>query len=335
MDEEPLAINCPRGLPPSSTGEGLKKGTRVGEGAIREVAAFLLDYPRDFVYSQIDSPSTHTVGYAGVPATAMVECSHHYFAHKSSSSSRGSLGYRLEGSKVGSLQEFVPSHSDCEDTGPLHLPVEEVHKIAILDIRLANADRNGANILVAKDDEGKLKLVPIDHGYCIPENLQDVTLEWVYWPQARQPFSCTALDYIARLDAEQDLVLLQRAGWQLSRACARTLQISTALLKAGAAAGLSPHQIGRMMQRERLQEPSTLESLIADVEANLLPGYSEETFLESMQVRMKQEIAAATGNSKSTNSTLDGKNCRSTVDGLQQASDSGKVRLGPVTCSCR
>jgi hypothetical protein len=43
-DEEPLAANNPRGQLRSATGEGLRKGTRVGEGALREVAAFLLDH---------------------------------------------------------------------------------------------------------------------------------------------------------------------------------------------------------------------------------------------------------------------------------------------------
>ncbi|MCI03162.1 phosphatidylinositol 4-kinase gamma 2-like, partial [Trifolium medium] len=34
IDEEPMAINNPRGLPVSSNGEGLKIGTKVGEGAV-------------------------------------------------------------------------------------------------------------------------------------------------------------------------------------------------------------------------------------------------------------------------------------------------------------
>jgi hypothetical protein len=41
LDEEPLAVNNPRGLPPSKNGEGLKRGTRVGEGAAREVHFFV------------------------------------------------------------------------------------------------------------------------------------------------------------------------------------------------------------------------------------------------------------------------------------------------------
>ncbi|XVE64394.1 hypothetical protein DITRI_Ditri07aG0097600 [Diplodiscus trichospermus] len=43
IDEEPMAANNPHGLPLSLDGEGLKKGTRAGEGALREVAAYLLD----------------------------------------------------------------------------------------------------------------------------------------------------------------------------------------------------------------------------------------------------------------------------------------------------
>ncbi|MBA0583843.1 hypothetical protein Gorai_014687, partial [Gossypium raimondii] len=46
IDEEPMAVNNPQGLPASINGEGLKKGTRVGEGAVREVAAYILDHPK-------------------------------------------------------------------------------------------------------------------------------------------------------------------------------------------------------------------------------------------------------------------------------------------------
>lgn len=42
-----------------------------------------------------------------------------------------------------------------------------------LDMRLANADRNGGNILAAKDEAtGRWTLTPIDHGYTLPSSLQ-------------------------------------------------------------------------------------------------------------------------------------------------------------------
>lgn len=44
------------------------------------------------------------------------------------------------------------------------------------------------NILVRKGPEGAWQLVPIDHGYILPDSFQDISFEWLYWPQARAPF---------------------------------------------------------------------------------------------------------------------------------------------------
>ncbi|CAI0547692.1 unnamed protein product [Linum tenue] len=76
-DEEPNAVNNPQGLPVSTNREGLKRGTRVGEGAIREVAAYILDRP-------IDGPrglNNEVMGFAGVPPTIVVQCLHKGFHH--------------------------------------------------------------------------------------------------------------------------------------------------------------------------------------------------------------------------------------------------------------
>ena len=34
---------------------------------------------------------------------------------------------------------------------------------------------------------GAHELVPIDHGYVLPDCFQDISFEWLYWPQARAP----------------------------------------------------------------------------------------------------------------------------------------------------
>lgn len=159
IDEEPMAENNPQGLPISLDGEGLKKGTRVGEGALREVAAYILDYPRNGTRT-----SYHEKGFAGVPPTVMVKCLHRGFNHP------GGYEHGPKNVKIGSLQMFVKNDGSCEDMGPRDFPVDEVHKISVLDIRLANADRHAGNILVQKDGEGgQIVLIPIDHGYCLPE----------------------------------------------------------------------------------------------------------------------------------------------------------------------
>lgn len=85
-----------------------------------------------------------------------------------------------------------------ENFGSDKFPREEVHKIAILDLRLLNLDRNEQNILVnihsqvVQRGDGKrvnvkkFKLIPIDHGLCIPDNLAVCSFDlcWLSWRQA-------------------------------------------------------------------------------------------------------------------------------------------------------
>lgn len=260
IDEEPMAKNNPRGLPLSTDGEGMKRGTIVGEGAFREVAAYILDYPVS------DSKSGHSVGFSGVPPTTLVRTLH-----------------RGKSFKIGSLQMFMENNGSAEDMGPRPFPVKEVHKIAVLDIRLANADRHAGNILVCKEGEGgNYKLIPIDHGYCLPEKFEDCTFEWLYWPQAREPFNDETIEYIKSLDAEEDIKLLKFHGWELPPRCARVLRISTMLLKKGAARGLTPHDIGRILCRETVNRDSEIEDIIQEAEDAVLPGSSENMFLETV-----------------------------------------------------
>jgi hypothetical protein len=227
-DEEPLAINNPKQHRGSSSvgaasSEGLRRGTRPGEGAAREVAAWVLDHGH----------------FSGVPPTALVSC----YVNQPSG---GTV-------KVGSLQQFVASEGDCEERGVSQFPAQEVHKVAILDMRLGNTDRNASNILACKvpgASGSEWRLVPIDHGYCLPASLEDLSFEWQYWPQAEQPFSEESLAYIAALDAEADISILKAHGVYLRPECLRVFRVCTQVLKKGAAAGLTPSQIAGIMCRE-------------------------------------------------------------------------------------
>ncbi|MEI4872801.1 hypothetical protein Q8G47_29175, partial [Klebsiella pneumoniae] len=82
--------------------------------------------------------------FAGVPPTVMAKCLHVGFYHPESLNV-----------KIGSLQMFMENSGSCEDMGPSVFPVEEVHKISVLDIRMVNADRHAGNILVSKDEDGR------------------------------------------------------------------------------------------------------------------------------------------------------------------------------------
>ncbi|KAF3439860.1 hypothetical protein FNV43_RR18138 [Rhamnella rubrinervis] len=274
IDEEPMAVNNPQGLPLSLDGEGLKKGTRVGEGAFREVAAYILDHPKSGCQFFSDE-----LGFAGVPPTFMVKCLHGGFNHP------GDVTV-----KVGSLQRFVENDGSCEDMGPGSFPVEEVHKISVLDIRLANADRHAGNILMSKREDGRTVLIPIDHGYCLPESFEDCTFDWLYWPQSREPYSKEIIDYVKSLDAEEDIALLKFHGWDMSLACARTLRISTMLLKKGVERGLSPFVIGSIMCRETLKKESIIEEIVQEAQESVLPGTSEAAFIESVSQIMDRHL---------------------------------------------
>ncbi|EOA34987.1 hypothetical protein CARUB_v10020079mg [Capsella rubella] len=281
MDEEPMAVNNPQQLPVSLDGQGLKRGTRVGQGATREVAAYLLDHPK----SGPRSVSKEVMGFAGVPPTAMVRSSHKVYNYP-----KGFNGSITKDAKVGSLQMFMKNNGSCEDIGPGAFPVEEVHKICAFDIRMANADRHAGNILTGKSEEGKTVLIPIDHGYCLPENFEDCTFEWLYWPQAKLPFSADTLDYINSLDSEQDIALLQHHGWNVPEAVSRTLRISTMLLKKGVERNLTPYQIGSIMCRETVNKDSTIEEIVREAHNSVLPASSEATFLEAVSVAMDRRL---------------------------------------------
>ncbi|KAF8092285.1 hypothetical protein N665_0418s0020 [Sinapis alba] len=274
MDEEPMAVNNPQHLPLSADGQGLKRGTRVGEGAIREVAAYLLDHPRNGL-----------MGFAGVPPTAMVRSFHNVYNNP-----KGVSSCSTKDAKVGSLQMFMKNDGSCEDIGPGAFPVEQVHKISVFDIRMANADRHAGNILTRKGEDGETVLIPIDHGYCLPENFEDCTFEWLYWPQAKVSFSEDTLDYINSLDAEQDIALLQLNGWDVPEAVSRTLRISTMLLKKGVERNLTPYQIGSMMCRETVNKDSAIEEIVREAHNSVLPASSEATFLEAVSMAMDRRL---------------------------------------------
>lgn len=219
QDEEPLAPNNPKGHRGSPTGHGLRKGTRPGEGAVREVIAFTLDHNH----------------FSGVPPTTMASLSHCHAngAHR----------------KVGSFQQFVEHDMDCEEMGPSAFPVHEVHKICVLDIRLANTDRNAGNILASRKN-GQWVLTPIDHGYCLPDSFEDINFEWMYWPQAKVPFDEATKQYISELNVDRDLELLAKAGLYLRPACVRVFRVCTMLLKKSLSHGLTAQEIGSIMCRQ-------------------------------------------------------------------------------------
>lgn len=56
--------------------------------------------------------------------------------------------------KIGSLQQFVKSKGPIENFSCNLFEKDEIHKIAVLDLRILNLDRNECNILVQQKING-------------------------------------------------------------------------------------------------------------------------------------------------------------------------------------
>lgn len=226
-DEEPGAIGNPKsyaGFDPNPSGYR------------NERTAYLLDKKEHF---------------SGVPLTKITSFSKKYFL---------SANNRLVPNElIGSFQKWVPNTQQAAEVyseypkfftsakGP-RIPVDEIHKIAILDIRTLNCDRHMKNFLV--DQDGK-KIYPIDHGYTLMENALYLRFDWMNFPQAKKPFSANSLNYIKQIDIEKDLQLIQRKlpSSVKKQAIVSRLRIALMLLKEGAKQGLTPYQIGDLMIR--------------------------------------------------------------------------------------
>ena len=278
QDEEPGGINNPRGLVGMHGQIAQERGIKAGEACAREMAAYLLDHER----------------FAGVPATAMAEASHHSFNHSNGK----------EKPKLGMLQEYVIHDDVAGDLSPDLFSVNEVHKIGILDIRCVNTDRNEGNILVrygrdkteyarkdgfthslpkwrqVKRSANNITLVPIDHGYCFPKTFNIGWCDWCWlgWKQTKKPFDKKTLEYISKLDPDADIERLRKET-DIPKECLRNSKIATVLLKQGAAAGLLLFEIADIMSRNNLERPSDLEEAVARAQA------MAKAFLKSPRAR--------------------------------------------------
>jgi len=175
-----------------------------GGGAYREVAAYKLDK-----------------GFVGVPET-----------------------YFVEGTKKGSLQKFVKNDGDCSDVGANKFSIEDVHRIGIFDIRVLNMDRNDENLLVQKSSDKEWKLIPIDHTYAFPKQVNSY-FNWQYWNQTKKPFSNSNLDYISSINSIEDALMLLETG--IDEESVRNVTGSTLLLQKSVNKGFNLFEIASMV----------------------------------------------------------------------------------------
>lgn len=220
-----------------------RTGLFSGELCLREVGAHLLD----------------SEGLHGVPTTAMVRVQQRAFgAAGATSGSELSEKYR-----IGSLQRYVSNNGVSSNISCSKFSVFEVQKIALLDLRILNADRNEANVLFKRDSQDQIRLIPIDHALSIPDSLElyQSDLCWLDWPQSREPLDPALVQYVARINPETDATMLQsRLG--IRDECAFNLRIAEVFLKLAVARNFSLSKIAQMMYRSNEFSKSALEKLV-------------------------------------------------------------------------
>lgn len=226
---------------PAEEEKFVRDGLFPGEGAVREEAAYVLD--------------SRSNGFSGVPPTAVARLQ----LSNVGRSKQGAV-QRFMTSSIGSMEGFgMPFDLQKAEA---FVPVEQVHRIGLLDIRVFNTDRHPGNILLI-GEKAPFTMVPIDHGCILPSwfHLSEARFDWLEYPQCKVPFSAQAMKYIESLDAEADALALRRLG--IREECVTTLKICTLLLQRAARAGKTLFWIGSFMQRAGCFEtPSELELLI-------------------------------------------------------------------------
>ncbi|CRG99816.1 phosphatidylinositol 3-and 4-kinase, putative [Plasmodium relictum] len=283
LDEEAFAPFNPRGYEGKMYQEGFRSGVLSGEGASREIAAYILD--------------NNYNNFSNVPCTIMVEACHPHFNNKSKLKyidNETNLKW-----KCGSLQEFIDSKESVGNYDYKQFSIRDIHKIAILDIRVMNLDRNDGNILVSplkslKDsynqflyrnnqffstnNEDILKrivtidkkpsrysLIPIDHGLILPHimDVAEIDLVWFEWPQTKVPFDDEELHVIFTFDPDKDAEKI-RKKLLIREDCIRTMRVCTRLLQIGARMHLNLYEIAKISTRKNIDDESILEHLVKD-----------------------------------------------------------------------
>eukprot|EP01035_Chromulina_nebulosa_P020281 gene20281-26328_t len=260
FDEEQGMVNNPKGF----TNAPLKSNFKPGQGIIREYAAYLLDWEN----------------FCKIPKTQLTHLEDESFHYQTGTYP-----------KLGALQEFVQDSEEISSFGLNLFSDFEIQKIALLDIRLLNCDRNDQNVLVIKksrkDKTDDLELVPIDHAYCLPPQLYIERWDWFWfnYPQINRPEVSVSPHCLFLIRLVHNLIV-------------KSLNIGLTLL-----------QIASMVARTDVTVPSPLEKIITEAETNAFSTMearsgrlNSHTYYDSFDDLSKGKSPRQRSNSTSNNS---------------------------------
>lgn len=195
--------------------------TLVGTGVFREVAASLVD---------------RRVGLGLVPHTCFAKLCHPCFY----STYEGQY-IKEEKCKRGSLQEFKAGYkhlAELSSRGLEGIPLDQLHRLVILDAIIGNADRNQANILT----NGR-KLCAIDHALSFGLHLKQNNSDHLFkLPQLNLPFSDYLKKKVENIDMNTLAGLLRKRCFLDAREL-HAMKKRLLLLRNSMRQNLTPHQV--------------------------------------------------------------------------------------------
>ncbi|XP_010478096.1 PREDICTED: phosphatidylinositol 4-kinase gamma 4-like [Camelina sativa] len=190
------------------------------ESCRMEACVYLLDHPEDGHRSL----SQDIYGFSGVRPTLYIR--------------RLKIGTKTIS---GALIEYVNSEVAIVDYPPPVVPMDEIQKVAIADLRFGNIDRSPDNLLLAENNS----IVPIDHEeiFGIDYNLSNPC--WLDWLRDNEePFSQRCANYVEQLDADKDLQFLSACGWEPGADFMEKFKVFCIFLRLAVSQGLTVFQVG-------------------------------------------------------------------------------------------
>ena len=278
--EELFAPLNPKGFKDRLGTEIHHSGVKSGEMYLREAAAYLMD----------------DLGIFNVPETFLGVVRHPFFknSHKrrdimsishyipdlltgESSSieqiqensndhfNRMNLKINDKTSRVGSIQRVIQNSRPISSISITKISAYEVQKIALLDLRMLNTERNEENILYKKDKKS-IKLIPVDNGKSLGRrlNIMKSGLIWTSYPQIHLPLDPRLVEYVKNLKPS---VTCQRLSKKLGieDEILDLVKMSEKFLKMCVERKMTIFEISELFYRKKEEEKSALEKIIESV----------------------------------------------------------------------
>ncbi|KAK6588454.1 hypothetical protein RS030_4690 [Cryptosporidium xiaoi] len=383
LDEEAFSPNNPRGYQGKLGQQGFRSGVLSGEGASREVATAIWDaYYHNFagVPDTTLVEACHEAFNYNSLSKVTLEWGDIFEKNNFNVNKDINISWKL-----GAFQEYVSTSETVGNFNPSIFGIRDVHRIGILDICLFNLDRNDSNILVLPNPQNystkvtgnslsntsnspydhplstpdgkrtKYKLVPIDHGLCLPDVLDVAQFDWIWydWPQSKIPFNKSELKVIKHMNPDVDAERLKRKLLIRSE-CLRSMQVSVRWLKLATSMHLNLFQIASFLCREDLDIPSYMEQLIQLSLQRCYRAFDATSFISSNRLgylhidlatsaihRPKKPLFELQGNSVSLNNpgarqpVLDDNSIESSIEDSDFSSSDDSVIKSKLWRSCK